>query len=144
MTRVTDRDAAERYCMIKGGRVERSVKMRKQNALIAGTVVIASVLALAQSANAQGYYQPVPGGYYYQPVPGGYYYPPGPGYPRPAPAFLPRYMGRRLFCRRYMGRRRHITHNRYRSSLRTKDGGKWSGPAMVGPNFPLGQKISKT
>ena len=66
--------------MIKGGRVERSVKMRKQNALIAGTVVIASVLALAQSANAQGYYQPVPGGYYY---------PPGPGYPRPAPAFLP-------------------------------------------------------
>jgi hypothetical protein len=45
--------------------------MRKQNALIAGTVVIASVLALAQSANAQGYYRPGygPGGFYRGPAP---------------------------------------------------------------------------
>jgi hypothetical protein len=58
--------------------------MRKQNALIAGAVVIASVLALAQSANAQ-YYRPGPGGYVGRPMP-------PVGYPRPmygAPAVLP-------------------------------------------------------
>jgi hypothetical protein len=79
--------------------------MRKQNALIAGMVVIASVLALAQSANAQQYYRPYPGrpmgppavrptyyNYYPQParppavlpyVPQPTYHPPQPYYPQP-------------------------------------------------------------
>jgi hypothetical protein len=55
--------------------------MLKQNA-IAGTVVIASVLALGQSANAQYYYRPGPG---YYPGPAPRYLP----YPGPAPRYLP-------------------------------------------------------